>query len=287
MSTSKTQSDQYAQRIGQVLDYIQAHLDEELSVDTLSRVANFSRYHFHRQFSAYTGITVTRLVQLLRLRRASIQLVFNPLVSITDVAYQAGFANAESFSRAFRRELGQTPTAFRRNPRWQPWHMNALPDIAREPKTCPVEIVQFPETRVAALEHHGPREGTYTTMLSFAAWKGEYCGHGKGDIYGVYHNNPATTPPQDYRFDFCLAVAMPVPANPQGVINKVMASGRCARIRHKGMLHHSRSLDWFCHEWPQQNGERRSERPLFCHFVNVGFKVRESDQLTDIYLPLQ
>src|SRR5690606_32956469 len=88
-----------------VLDYIHAHLDEELSVDTLSRIAHFSRFHFHRQFSDYTGITVTRLVQMLRLRRASLQLVFNKRARITDIAFQAGFANAESFSRAFRRIL--------------------------------------------------------------------------------------------------------------------------------------------------------------------------------------
>lgn len=87
----------YSRRINKVLDYIHAHLDEELSVDALSRVANFSRFHFHRQFSEYTGITVTRLVQLLRLRRASMQLVFNQRARITDIAFQAGFANAESF----------------------------------------------------------------------------------------------------------------------------------------------------------------------------------------------
>jgi AraC-like DNA-binding protein len=63
-------------------------------------VAGFSPFHFHRQFSAYTGIGVGRLVQLFRLRRASMQLVFNPRASITDIAYDAGFANAESFSRA-------------------------------------------------------------------------------------------------------------------------------------------------------------------------------------------
>ena len=50
----------YARCITRVLSHIEAHLDEDLSVDTLSTVAGFSPFHFHRQFSAYTGIGVGR-----------------------------------------------------------------------------------------------------------------------------------------------------------------------------------------------------------------------------------
>ena len=90
----------YAQRISKVLDYISQHLDEELSLDTLCQLASFSRYHFHRQFSAYTGISLGRMVQLQRLRRAALQLVFARDLSVTDIAFAAGFANAESFARS-------------------------------------------------------------------------------------------------------------------------------------------------------------------------------------------
>ena len=48
----------YHARLQRTLAYIDAHLDEELSVDTLSGVAAFSRFHFHRQFTALFGIGV-------------------------------------------------------------------------------------------------------------------------------------------------------------------------------------------------------------------------------------
>jgi len=108
-------------RIDLVFDYIDKHLFEPLSVNELSKQANFSRFHFQRQFSAYTGLSTTRYIQLLRLRKASYQLVFQERRSITDIGLKAGFLNAESFSREFKKCFGQTPTQFRTDPAWQPW----------------------------------------------------------------------------------------------------------------------------------------------------------------------
>lgn len=61
----------YTQRFNAVLAYIDANLEGDLSVKTLSGVANFSAFHFHRQFTAFVGVPVSRYVQLMRLRRAA------------------------------------------------------------------------------------------------------------------------------------------------------------------------------------------------------------------------
>ena len=112
----------YGARFHRVFDYIDKHLGENLTVELLSQVANFSKYHFHRQFSEYAGISVFRYIQLLRLKRASYRLVFNKLEKITDIALDAGFENPESFSRAFKNTFGQTPSEFRGGPEWKPWN---------------------------------------------------------------------------------------------------------------------------------------------------------------------
>lgn len=168
---------------------------------TLSAQACFSPFHFHRQFTSYTGISVYRLLQLLRLQRASMQLVFNKNVSITDIAYDAGFANAESFTRAFRNAHEQSPSAFRRNPQWQPWQTGAIvtrPDRHENNRSqeyssvtdaLTVEIVNFPATPIAALEHHGPEYLSYNTTLKFIEWrKANGVKPDQGQTYGIHYS---------------------------------------------------------------------------------------------------
>lgn len=290
---TKAHCTHYARRISRVLDYIEKHLDDDLSVDALSAVAHFSPYHFHRQFTAYTGIGVGRFVQLLRLRRASLQLVFDARASVTDIAYDAGFANAESFSRAFRKETGLTPSTFRKKPAWSPWQVRTVPHIAhertrQEHTNMKVEIIDFPETLIAALEHRGPEHLTYETTTQFIAWR-QANGYppSRGKTFGVHYSDPATTLPEDYRLDLCLSVDEPVEPNPQGVVTKTIPGGRCACVRHVGSRHNVHPAEWLYREWLPQSGEELRDFPIFFHYVNVGPGVKEHEMITDVYLPLK
>ena len=57
----------YQDRMRRVLEHIDRHLDDDLDLDSLSAVAAFSKFHFHRQFTATFGVSVHRYVQLARL----------------------------------------------------------------------------------------------------------------------------------------------------------------------------------------------------------------------------
>jgi len=67
----------YHARMQRVLDYIDQHLDGDLGLERVSRVAAFSKFHFHRQFTATFGLSVHRYVQLARLKRASHRLAYS------------------------------------------------------------------------------------------------------------------------------------------------------------------------------------------------------------------
>lgn len=289
---SQKQSARYARRINRVINHIRRHLDDDLDVARLSKLAYFSPAHFHRQFSSYTGISVYRLVQLLRLQRASMQLVFEPVRSITDIAFASGFMNSESFTRAFRQAHGQTPGAFRNNPQWQPWQTGAIVKRTKEHSTMldpqTVEIVDFPETLIAALEHHGPEQMTYNTTLKFIEWRqANGMRPGVGNTYGIHYNDPETTAPEDYRLDIALSVTAPVAPNPQGVVNKVIPGGRCARVRHFGSRHDVTPARWLYSEWLPVSGEELRDYPIFFHYVNVGPHIKPEEMITDVYLPLR
>jgi len=111
----------YHARMQRVLDHIDRHLDDDLDLDALSAIAAFSKFHFHRQFSATFGLSVHRYVQLARMKRASHHLASNGDQSVTDIAMDAGYGAPDAFARAFRQRFGQSPSSFRRSPDWAPW----------------------------------------------------------------------------------------------------------------------------------------------------------------------
>jgi len=295
---NNTHNHSYDAKIGRVCDYISTHLNDDLSVAKLSLVANFSKFHFHRQFSVYTGVTVAKFILMMRLKRASYQLVFEPDMRIIDIALDANFENPESFSRAFKKTLGQSPSQFRNAPKWQHWNElfvnNKLhsghPFTIESTDNMHVEITHFNEQMVAVLEHAGAPELVNHSVQTFIEWR-KSCSLSPVDTsksYGIVYDDPKNTKPEDFRFDICGSVTKPVPANPQGVIEKVIPGGRCARIRHLGSHDAMDEKIYYLYgQWLPESGEELRDSPFFFHYINLFPQVAEHELITDIYLPLK
>lgn len=95
-----------------VMDCIHAHLDRDFSLSEMAGVLNLSQYHFCRLFKQSTGVTPHQYLTRCRIDRAK-QLLSQPELTITEIAFQVGFTNHSSFTRLFRQYVGLTPTAFR------------------------------------------------------------------------------------------------------------------------------------------------------------------------------
>ncbi|MEO6975110.1 MAG: AraC family transcriptional regulator [Gallionella sp.] len=287
MNTARV--DLYTARFNKVFDHIDRNLDDALTVDQLSRVAHFSKFHFHRQFSEYCGISVMRYIQLMRLKRASYRLVFNTLERITDIALDAGFENLESFSRAFKATFGQTPTDFRKQPKWQPWNERyRFPNRDRK-IIMEVKIRNFKQTPIAVLEHRGPPDRVNESVKIFIDWRksSSLSPVSSSDTFGIVYDNPDTVAPEEFRFDICGAVTEDVPANPQGVINKMIPEGRCAVVRHLGSHQRIGEAAYYLYrDWLPGSSEELRDFPLFFHYLNLITDTPEHDLVTDVYLPL-
>lgn len=280
----------YATRIWRVVDYVNANLDRELSVDHLASIAGFSRFHFHRQFTSYAGISVVKLVRLLRLKRASYQLVFDDQLAIIDIAFDAGFETPESFSRAFKKAQGQSPSQFRLDPDWKDWAKKYQFPIPPRKTTMKVTIEEFLEESVAVLEHVGPPETINTSVVKFIEWRksNSLSPNATSNTYGVPYSDPAQTIPEEFRFDICGTVKEDVPSNPQGVVHKSIPSGRCAVVRHHGSTDTiSDTVLPLYSEWLPSSGEELRDFPCFFHYISRMPAVDEHEQITDVYLPLK
>ena len=101
-----------AARLRRVRDFIEAHLDQSLSLTVLADIACLSPYHFSRSFKEAAGVGPQRYVIQRRLERAKslLRQTHQPLARI---AQEAGFADQSHLTSIFRREIGMTPGRFR------------------------------------------------------------------------------------------------------------------------------------------------------------------------------
>ena len=98
--------------LSKVCAYISEHFTEDITLESISAYAGFSKFHFERIFSDYTGMTFYQYLQQMRINYAQ-TLLSNPELSITDISYQAGFASSTAFTRAFKKSTGYPPSQFR------------------------------------------------------------------------------------------------------------------------------------------------------------------------------
>jgi AraC family transcriptional regulator len=150
-----------------------------------------------------------------------------------------------------------------------------------------VRIVEFPETRVAVAEHHGPPALEYETSKRLIEWRIQNrLSPATHRTYGVHYTDPYTSAPADHRVDFCVTYDFPVEPNPLGIISKVIPACRCAMATHLGSRAHNAAAVYLYREWLPQSGESLGDFPIFFHYVNVGPHVQEHEMITDVYLPL-
>jgi AraC family transcriptional regulator len=97
-----------------VAAYIEEHLAERIRLATLARLVRLSPYHFCRAFKQSFGIPPHRYHNQRRIEQAKLLLV-KPAPSVTDIGLSLGYGDTSSFSTAFRRATGLSPTAYHRS----------------------------------------------------------------------------------------------------------------------------------------------------------------------------
>ena len=107
VSETGTSSD----KLKQVLDYIELHYEESISVSELARLCYFSDSHFMRFFKKHMNMTCAEYLNNLRLEKA-VELFEQGNSSILDVSLSVGFHNLSYFHRAFKKKYNMTPLSF-------------------------------------------------------------------------------------------------------------------------------------------------------------------------------
>ena len=111
-NTKSHKQQEYLQKFNDVLDYIDSHYTEELTLDDIADFSGFSKYHFTRLFKQYTDSTFYDYLSFRRIKSAE-ELLAKPELSITEIALQSGFSSISTFNRIFKQKKGCTPSEYR------------------------------------------------------------------------------------------------------------------------------------------------------------------------------
>lgn len=99
--------------IQRAIDYIESHLTDEIDFESAAREAYSSSFHFQRVFSILCGITLGDYIRMRRLSLAASDII-NTDEKVIDIALKYGYDTPESFTRAFSRFHGITPSEAKR-----------------------------------------------------------------------------------------------------------------------------------------------------------------------------
>ncbi|MBU0557707.1 MAG: AraC family transcriptional regulator [Alphaproteobacteria bacterium] len=99
-------------QLDRLLEFVEAHLEDDLSVEDLAKVLGLSRFHFSRIFKTTTSRSPYQFLLERRVRRA-MDLLRSSNLSVADIARQCGFRSVPQFEEAFRRAMGTRPIRYR------------------------------------------------------------------------------------------------------------------------------------------------------------------------------
>lgn len=302
---------EYVARINRVLDFVEAHLDEELSLERLAGVACFSPFHFHRIFNAMMGETLQRFIQRLRLERAAGQLLVDKNRSVTEIALDAGFASSATFARAFRNEFGTSASNWRkgnaadrkmgktvRNSGKD--SLGAAPYLVGEEGRASmtnalemnVEVKELTPQRIAYLRHVGPYQGDQELFGrlfgKLAMWAGPRGLLGPGASFvSVYHDDPGITDGSKLRTSVGVTIGDDVEVD--GEIGAMTVAGgkyACARFR-IDPNQYGAAWDAVMGGWLPDSGYQPNDSPSMERYLNEPDKDPEGKHEVEICVPVR
>jgi AraC family transcriptional regulator len=277
---------EYVARINCAIDHVVRNLREELRLEEVAAVAAFSPFHFHRVFKAMMGETLAEFVKRTRLERAVFLMAHAPKRSLTEVAFDCGFASSSDFSRCFKQHFGVAPSAF---------DLKALRDSRRAefdvaldsgPWKAPFARLapgENPDGFAVVLRDLPPRAVAYIRVLdpyhSFDAVLGAYArlaewaearGLADRQWLGYQREDPDVVALADCRYDVALEVD---DVTPDGEIGRFdFPAMRVAEVRIAGDVQlETRALDWLYATWLPSSGYEPDDQPSFEAWIGRPF----------------
>lgn len=291
---------EYIQRVNRVMDYIDSHLCEEMTLESLARVAGFSPFHFHRIFAAMVDETLFGFISRLRLERSLGLLCSDPNRSITDIALSCGFSSPAVFSRAFSARYGISPTQWRKKRTansnmgkgdrslyqamrnrgnaqashlvYDEYMQNFIVRRNTMKLNPEAKVATRPETTIAYIRHIGPYAGNpelfknlFARLYQWAVPRGlvNMDHPEKTTEIVIYHDDPSVTEPEKLRIS--AGIIVPPDTEVSGEVSKLaIPAGEYVEAHFiLGTQDFGEAWGWVCGTWLPMSGYQPGDGPCF------------------------
>jgi AraC family transcriptional regulator len=291
-----------------VLVHCEEHLEDPLPLAELATIAGFSPHHFHRVFQHVTGEAPKEYLRRLRLERAVYRLKVSP-DNVLEIALQSGFKTNETFTRAFTREFGISPSEFRRVVQaYRKSTRDAMGSATfagytdETPLTLrfnmekePVTVERTPPRHLIFVRHNGYESLLADQQPFFGLWD-EVLAHADEQnieyspdiLVGITHDDPYVTDERKIRFDAAVPVDGPVNVRyPIGY--RYLPPGLCVVRRHfGGMEEIAKTFAFIGVDWlPSGDYCLRAAAPFEVYSFTQAPNGERERIHTDAYVPLE
>lgn len=300
----KIQTD-YKNRINRVFKYIDKNLDSDLSLNTISDIAFFSPYHFHRVFKFVTKETLNEYVTRQRIEKSALELIHKD-VGITEISTKYGFNDNSSFTRTFKKYYGISPTEFRKqNPNKfskirQLESKNGQEYLNYEKYICiinnlkkwtqmnaKIEIKETPELNLAGITHIGINgiENAFEKLTKWANSKG-LLKDSEAKMGRIFYDSFKVTESNKVRMSIFLITNQSFET--KGEVNRVIINkGKCIVGRFE-ITPNDFEKSWTgLFIWMNENGYKKSVENPFEIYHNDFREHPENKFIVDLYIPIE
>ncbi|GAF06024.1 AraC family transcriptional regulator [Saccharicrinis fermentans] len=294
----------YRNRINRVFKFIDENLDADLSLKTVSKIAFFSPFHFHRVFKLVTGETLNEYVTRRKIEKSSLDLLHKKITT-TELAHRFGFSDNSSFSRTFKKYFGISPTEFKKqNPNRhskirQLESKNGQDYPEYEKYICiienlknwikmnaNIEIKEMPKMELAYVSSIGPQnlEKAYGKLMQWATLKGLMNDQTK--MVTIYHDSFKVTQADKVRMSACILLNKPTET--KGEIGTTsIENGKCIVGNFEIGLNEFEKSWTGLFLWMNENGYKKADREPFEIYHNNFNEHPESKAIVDFCIPIE
>ena len=292
-------------RINRAFQFIDENLQGDLSLSSVSEVAFYSLYHFHRVFKFMTGETLNEYVTRQRIERSAADLLHTNLKS-TEIAHKYGFSDDSSFSRAFKKYFGDSPSVFKRqNPNRHSKIRQLNSKIGQEypyyekyiciiddlknwtEMNAKIEVKTTPKLEAAGVMHVGVNglENAFETLTRWAIPKG-LLESPEAKMGRLFYDSFKVTAPDKVRMSVFLTVSEPLEA--KGAISKLTIDGGKCIVGSFEIAPHEFEKSWTSlFVWMNENGYKKGSGNPFEIYHNDYREHPENKFIVDLYIPVE